>query len=139
MKVERINHIAIRVKDAKKAIKLFGDLFETDFTYFDDFPETGARSYIEPMGLEIVEPLTPDGLLANTIEKRGEGLTLITLKVQNLDQAVTEMKARGIRQIMKFERNNWRSVMFHTADTFGVMIELIEYKTKHPILVTAIK
>ena len=134
MKVEKIDRVVIQVRDAKKANEFFTDLFETKFSPFDEFPETGSRSFVNPFGIETVEPSTPDSLLTKAIEKRGEGLAVVSLKVPNLDEAVAEMKSRGIRQTVTFDRENWRAVMFHPADTYGVTIELIEYKTKHPLL-----
>ncbi len=81
-----------------------------------------------PLGIGIAEPLTPDAALAKVIERRGEGLSVLSLKVANLEEAISEMKSRGIRQIGSQEHSNIRAAMFHPADAFGVMIELIEHK-----------
>lgn len=128
MKVEKIDHITIRVKDMKKATEFFADLLGTEFKPLGDFTEQGIRMSIDPLGIGIAESLTPDGALAKTIEKRGEGLSTLSVKVANLEEAVNEMKSRGIRQIGSQEHSDFRAAMFHPADTYGTMIELIEYK-----------
>jgi methylmalonyl-CoA/ethylmalonyl-CoA epimerase len=135
MKVERIDHIAIRVKNLKEANKFFAEVFGMEFAQLGEIPAMDARSSIEPLGIEIVEPLSPNGPMAKSIEKAGEGLSLLSLKVDNLDEVAAVMKARGIRQIGKVERPHIgrRAFIYHPKDTYGVMIELIEYKDKHPI------
>ena len=133
MKIEKIDHIVIGVKDLKKATEFFADLLGTEFTNVGEFKELDVRSCIEPLGIEIVEPLTPDGTTAKAIERRGEGVTLLSLKVPNLEEAIAEMKIRGIRQVRTVEYGNWKAALFHPADTYGVMIELTEYKQKHTL------
>ncbi|MBI4284383.1 MAG: VOC family protein [Chloroflexi bacterium] len=128
MKVESIDHITIRVRDLKKAIAFFADLFETRFTDLGEFKEQGIRMSIDPLGIGIAEPLTPDSPLAKAIDKRGEGLSVISLMVADIEKAVAEAKARGIRLIGRQEETKFRTAILHPADTFGAMIELIQWK-----------
>jgi methylmalonyl-CoA/ethylmalonyl-CoA epimerase len=137
MKVEKIDHVVIRVTDLQKAKKFFADLLETKFIELGEFSNMDARSAIEPFGIELVEPLIPDGALAKEINRKGEGLSLLSLKVFNLEEAVAEMKSKGIRLITRIERSRMKAAVFHPKDTYGVMIELIEYKSKSPARVTA--
>jgi methylmalonyl-CoA/ethylmalonyl-CoA epimerase len=133
MKIEKIDHVAILVKDLNKAEKFFSDLFETRFSSLGEVKEVDARSMMEPFGIEIIEPLTPDGPTAKNLERRGEGLTLISLKVPNLDEAMAEMKAKGIRLVAE-RHEDVRLAIYHPKDLCGVMIELIEYDAEHPLL-----
>ena len=89
-------------------------------------------------GIELVEPLLPDGPTARLMAKHGEGLTLLSLKVTNLDEAVEEMKKLGVRITAQVENGDMRMAILHPKDTFGVQIELIEYGVEHPAI-TAIK
>jgi len=132
MKIEKIDHVAILVKDVNKAEEFFSDLFEMRFAQLGEVKEVDARSIMEESGIEILEPLTPDGPTAKTLEKRGEGLTLLSLKVSNLDEAMAEMKAKGIRLVAE-KHDNIRLALYHPKDTYGVMIELIEYDAEHPL------
>jgi len=132
MKIEKIDHIAIMVQDLKKAEKFFGELLETRFAALGEIKEMDARSMMEPSGIEIIEPLSLDGVSARTLQKRGEGLSLLSLKVADLDEAMAEMKSRGIRLTAQGQRGKLRMAIYHPKDTFGVMIELIEYETQHP-------
>ena len=63
----------------------------------------------------------------------GEGLLSIGLKVLNLDEAVAELEAKGVRCTARAERPGNRSAQFNPADAHGVWIELVEYDTIRPL------
>jgi len=132
MKVEKIDHVAINVKDLKKAAQFFADLLGTEFSSSAVFKELDLVSLVDPLGIELIEPLTADGPTAKAIEQRGEGVSLLSFKVSNVDEAMAEMKARGIRLVNMIDRPKMKAAIYHPKDTFGVMIELIEYKAEHP-------
>jgi methylmalonyl-CoA epimerase len=134
MKVESIDHVAIQVRDLQKAKRFFADLFGTKFTDLGEVEEMDVRSSIDRLGIELIEPLTPNGVTAKSLERRGEGLTLLSLKVSSLEEAVAEMESKGIRLIGRIEHEKMKAALFHPKDIYGVMIELIEYEPKHPIV-----
>jgi len=128
MKVEKIDHVSITVRDLDKARKFFGELFETDFLEPWPIEAVDIMETIDPLGIDLAAPLTPDGVTAKVLARRGEGVTMLSFKVRDFKEAVAEMKARGIRQLFsgKLGRAQW--AIFDPRDTFGVMIELIAYK-----------
>ena len=135
MKVEKIDHIAISVSDLDKAMKFFSDLLGTEFSKPRVLEAADAKQTLDPLGIELVAPLTPNGSVAKTIERKGEGLSLLSLKVENLDEAIAEMQSKGVRLVQIIQGHpRRRAAIFHPKDVFGVMIELIEYKPKHPII-----
>ena len=134
MKVERLDHVHIYVKDLEKAAKFFGDLLESRVS---DPPMTETKdhqikSVLLPLGIELISSLTPDGPVGKAIEKGGEGLKAISLKVPNIDEAIEEMKSLGIRQVGRVKVGKLQEAQFHPRDTFGVMIELCEHDLDHP-------
>ena len=139
MRIEKIDHVALLVKDIEKAEKFFADLFETKFAALGEIKEMDVTSMIEPSGIEIIQPLSLDGISARTMKNRGEGLSLLSLKVLDLDEAMAEMKSRGIRLTQKFELGSAKVALFHPKDTYGVFIELIEYKEKHPAVIAVVE
>ena len=134
MKVEKLDHIAISVRDLDKAIKFFGDLLGTEFSEPRVVEEAGVIQVLDPLGIELVAPLTTDGPVAKTIESRGEGMSLLSLKVPDLDEGIAKMESLGVRLVQIIKGPQRRAAIFHPKDSFGVMIELIEYKAKHPIV-----
>lgn len=134
MKVEKIDHIVFLVPDLEKAAQQFSELFELNFVKAGEIKEMDVRSMIEPKGIELVEPVQPDGLAAGVLKKRGPGFTLLSLKVPNLDQAIQEMTSKGIRLIWTSGRGKLKAAVFHPKDFYNIMIELVEYETEHGAL-----
>jgi len=143
MKVEnrlsKIDHIGILVEDLDKAVKLFSDLFGMEFSEPYDMPEADTHETIAPSGINLIEPLSLErsknpGVMAKLLERRGEGVLVISFKVPNLEEAVAEAQSKGVRLISKFEHNGVKFALFHPKDTFGITIELCEYKARHPMM-----
>ena len=121
MTVEKVNHIAILVKDLEKAAKDYSDLLSIEFPEPHDSQAIDMRVSRSSVGIELVAPLSPDGALAKTIERRGEGMMLVTLWVSDLQEASAKLKAKGARQV---GGDGVRSIILHPKDFHGVMVEL---------------
>lgn len=132
MKIEYLDHVAINVRNLEKALKLFTEVFGMKFCPIAESPDVDVISTIEHNGIELCAPYLPDGVTAKALQKRGEGLSLISLKVEDLDLAMAEMKAYGIRLVSKLQDKSFRAALYHPDDTFGAMIELCTYDREHP-------
>ena len=133
MKVERLDHVHIYVKDLDKAAKFFGALLESrvsDPPMIE--PKDGVKTVLLPVGIELISSMTPDGPVARAIEAGGEGLKAISLKVPDIEVAIEEMKSKGIRQVGRVKIGRLQEAQFHPKDTFGVMLELCEHDLDHP-------
>ena len=129
MKVERLDFITILVKDLPGAMKFFGELFETEFTETWS-TELDTRETIDSLGVNLVTPLTPDGVSAQAMAKRGGGLAAVGFTVTNLDEAIAEAESRGIRLLQREKIGTADVATFHPKDTYGTMLILVEYKEK---------
>jgi methylmalonyl-CoA epimerase len=127
MRIEKIDHIAIMVKDLKKAEEFFTDLFQTKFTSLGETKEMDIASVMNDIGIELTQPILPNGPSSRALEKRGEGLSMLSLKVTNLAEAMAHMESRGIQRIGYIQNEKMKVAVYHPKDIFGVMIELIEY------------
>ncbi|MCK4471771.1 MAG: methylmalonyl-CoA epimerase, partial [Anaerolineae bacterium] len=78
--------------------------------------------------IELVEPLTAESGVARFLEKRGEGLHHICLEVDDIEAALQDLAAKGIRLIDEQPRRgaHGRVAFLHPKSTHGVLIELIE-------------
>jgi len=132
--VERIDHVGVLVKDLNKAMKFFHDVFGMDFVKPFETPEGDILETMDATGFDLTAPLTPDGLTAKIIERKGEGLNVICFKVLNLDEAIADAKSHGLKVIMGGVQREAKWACFHPRDTFGVMIEIIEYKARCQVL-----
>ena len=131
MKVERLDHIHIYVNDIDKAIAFFSEVLGTKFSDFIVVTEVKLKSTLEPLGLELMQPTSPGSYVAKAIERRGEGLAAISLKVPDIEQATAELEARGLKVVGRIKLGGLKEVQFHPKDAFGVMIELAEYEDEH--------
>ncbi|MCK5055607.1 MAG: VOC family protein [Candidatus Aminicenantes bacterium] len=134
MKVNRVDHICIAVKNLDEARKKWEPMLgkeKPDDEYIDE-PEKikVARYYLGEVGFELMESTTPDGDVAKFIEKRGEGIMLLSFNVDNTREAKKEMEGKGypfIGGARKFRDCEFAFV--HPKATNGVLLEYIDDKT----------
>ena len=132
MKVNKIDHICIAVKDLEAARKVWEPRRgkpKPDDPYVDE-PEKirVARYWLGEVGFELMESTTPDGDVAKFIEKKGEGVMIIGLNVDNTEEAMTELKGKGypfIGGLRPFRGCKFAFV--HPKQVNGVLLELIDY------------
>lgn len=129
MKAEKIDHVSFMIKDLDKAKKFFGELFETDFLEPWPIESIDILESVDPLGIDLVTPLTPDGLTQTVLARRGEGVSMVSFKVPNLKEGMAEMESRGVRLLWHGKLADAEYAIYDPRDTFGVMIEIIEYKS----------
>ena len=134
MKVERIDHIHIYVRDLDKAVKFFSEILGTKFSQPIIVENQKLRSMLDPLGLELIESTSPEGPVAKAVELRGEGLAAISFKVPDIEEAAAELQSKGLRPVSRVEIGKVKEVQFHPKDAHGVMIELCEYEEEHSIV-----
>lgn len=131
MKLEKVDHICIAVKDLKKAESYFSRIFdlEPDDRYMDEKEKIDVvRYYIGEVGFELVASTAPDGEVAKFIEKRGEGVFILSLKVPDVEKAAAELRKKGV-PILDEEPRKWRQSKYtfiSPKDMFGVLLEIID-------------
>ena len=135
MKVNKIDHICIAVRNLEAARKIWEPILgkdKPDDAYVDE-PEKirVARYWVGGVGFELMESLTPDGEVAKFIDKRGEGVMLVSLNVDNTRAAMDELKPKGypfIGGARKFRDCEFAFIPPKAVN--GVLLELIDYKWK---------
>ena len=133
MKVNKLDHISIAVKNLDEARKIWEPILgksEPDDTYVDESEKIRvARYLLGEVGFELMESTTPDGDVAKFIKQRGEGVMVISLNVDNTREAMDELKAKyypfigGARPFRDCE-----FAFVHPKAVNGVLLELIDYK-----------
>jgi methylmalonyl-CoA/ethylmalonyl-CoA epimerase len=132
MKILHIDHIGIAVKSIEEGQKFFSDILGLKLEGVETVEEQKTKTGFFPITdseLELVESTAPDGPVAKFIEKRGEGIQHIAFRVENIDEALRELKEHGIRLIDQEPRKGAggaRIAFLHPKDTHGVLVELCE-------------
>ena len=81
--------------------------------------------------IEVLESTSPDGPVAKFIESRGEGIQHIALRVDNVEQALEELKAKGFRLIdekPRYGAGKARIAFLHPKSSGGILLEISERK-----------
>ncbi|HMB32090.1 MAG TPA: VOC family protein [Desulfohalobiaceae bacterium] len=136
MKINKIDHICIAVKDLYKACQIWQPMLgksEPDDQYvYENEHIRVARYWIGEVGFELMESTTPDGELAKFIEKRGEGPMIVSLNVDNTRQAMTELSDKGYNFIGGAKPfRNCEYALVHPKQMNGVLTELIDDKNDY--------
>jgi methylmalonyl-CoA/ethylmalonyl-CoA epimerase len=131
MKLERIDHICIAVKDRVAAEARFRDVFglEPDVRYVDEAEKIDvARYYVGEVGLELVAPTDDESEVAKFIRRRGEGFFLLSLKVPDTASALEELKEKPVRLVDQSPRvwEDHRFAFIHPQSLFGTLFEIID-------------
>ena len=132
MKVLKIDHLGIAVNSIEEAKRLFHDILGLKFEGTETVHEQKVTTAFFPVGdseVELLESTAPDGPIAKYLEKRGEGIQHIAFRVDNLEEALVELKVKGIRLIDEKPREGAggaKIAFLHPKSTHGVLIELSE-------------
>ena len=132
MKVLKIDHLGIAVKSINEGKKFWGDLLGLWLEDSEVMAEEKLITTFFPIGeseIELLETTDPDGPIGRYLEKRGEGIHHIALRVENLEEALKELKEKGIRLVDEKPRKGAggaKIAFLHPKSTNGVLVELCE-------------
>lgn len=133
-KVLKVDHIGIAVKDMTEAKKFYSDVLGMAVLGEEVVEQQKVKVCFIPAGdseVELLESTAPDGPIAKFIDKNGEGIQHIALRVDNVEAALADLKAKGVRLIDETPRYGagGASIAFiHPKATGGILIELSERK-----------
>jgi len=131
MKINKIDHISIAVKDIKSFGKIFSGLFGVNFGPEQEVPDQKVKvsfgSFNGPK-LELTSPTSSDSPISKFLEKRGDGLHHICLEVDNLEKCLEELKQKGVEPLGKISTGSYgkKIAFLDFKKTGGVLIELKE-------------
>ena len=135
MQVNKIDHICIAVRDLDQAREVWEPVLGKegpDDEYVDE-PEKikVARYWVGDVGFELMESTSDDGEVAKFIERRGEGIMLISFNVPDTRGAMAELESKDYQFVggaRPFRDSEFAFV--HPKKMNGVLLELIDYKRK---------
>jgi methylmalonyl-CoA epimerase len=126
--VIRLHHVAF-AHHGSEAPRLLSDLLGLPCTH-----EEAAAAFVErmlPAGnayLQLLEATGP-GVVERFIGRRGPGLHHVAFEVSDIDEAVSDLRGRGVRLVDEAPRPGGmgtRVAFVHPAASSGLLIELVE-------------
>jgi methylmalonyl-CoA epimerase len=137
MKVERIEHLGVALKDIEKGVSFYKDVLGLSVTPITREEETGAAMAFVNIGessLELMSPLEqpPPGsvgsIMRKFIDTKGEGIHHLAIAVDDIEAALKEMEQKGATLIDKVPRPgaHGKVAFVHPKSTYGILLELCQ-------------
>jgi methylmalonyl-CoA/ethylmalonyl-CoA epimerase len=132
MKLLRIDHLGIAVNGIDEAAKFWTGVLGLPMEGTETVTEQKTTTAFFPVGeseVELLVSTTPDGPVAKFIESRGPGLQHVAFAVENIEEALAELKAKGVRLIDEKPRigaGGAKIAFLHPKATGGVLVELCQ-------------
>jgi len=135
MKIKRVEHIAIAVDSLRQSMDLLQDTFGIKVEYEEQIGQT--RLAMLPVGetyLELLEGQGPESGVTTWIKEKGTGLFHICFEVEDIDGALAELKAKGVKlrdEMPRIGHGGARIAFIDPVSTGNVLIELAELAPGH--------
>lgn len=132
MKLLKIDHLGIAVSSIDEKKNFWTEILGLTLEGTETIQEQKVTTAFLPVGeseVELLESTSADGPVAKYIEKRGEGIQHVAFRVENIEEALAELKAKGIALIDQTPRigaGGAKIAFLHPKATSGVLVELCE-------------
>jgi len=126
-----IDHLGIAVKSLAAAKTMYETLGLT-ISQEEEVAGEQVRLLMVEVGesrFELLEPTSESSPIAKFLNKRGEGLHHVSLRVPDLAAAIEKLKAKGIRLVsdqIKIGAGGHQYIFVHPSSAGGVLLELVE-------------
>jgi methylmalonyl-CoA/ethylmalonyl-CoA epimerase len=133
--VERFDHVAVAVRDIRGTLSLVsllngkfrdgGESTRGNFHWVQfDLPGVGK--------LELITPSTSadsTNFLVRFLERNGEGLHHVTMKVTDLEEAIAAAKGLGLK-VVGVDKSDpaWQEAFVHPRSANGVLVQIAQWR-----------
>jgi methylmalonyl-CoA epimerase len=130
--LEKLDHIGIAVENIEDALGFYRDQLGLEVGGFEEIPEQKVKVAFMQIGesrLELLQSTDPVGPVAKFIEKRGQGIQHIAIRVDNIEEALAMLKSKGATLIDEHPRigaGGAKIAFVHPKSTRGILLELCE-------------
>ncbi len=126
----RLDHVGIAVKNLDQALAFYRDALGLEIEPPEEIPSQRVRAHFVPVGessLELLEATADDSVITRYVNRRGPGIHHITLRLDNLEEALARLRQKGIRLIDENPREGAEGSLIafvHPSAAHGVLVEL---------------
>jgi methylmalonyl-CoA/ethylmalonyl-CoA epimerase len=128
----RLDHIGIAIASLDDALAFYRDALGLEVEAPEEVASQRVRAHFIAVGdstIELLEATGEDSPIAKYVARRGPGLHHLTLRVDDIDGALAQLKARGVRLIDETARpgaHGSRVAFIHPSSAHGVLVELTQ-------------
>lgn len=130
--LRKLHHVGIAVHDLDATIDLYRHTFGVSDWERISLPERHMAIAVCHVGdtlLEFITPTSDQATFATFLRERGDGMHHVAYQVEDVEQALRQLEADGMRLIDRAARpgiHNTLVAFLHPKATGGVLIELVE-------------
>jgi len=130
--IKKIDHIGIAVHSIDDAQKFYSKALGLPIGGRETLESQGVELAFIQVGesrIELLQPLSPDTPIGKFLDKKGQGMHHIALKVDDIDASLAKLKEEGARLIDQEPRegaHGTKVAFCHPRSTFGVLLELVQ-------------
>lgn len=127
-----LDHIGIAVNKIDDVLPIYRQLLGLKLVSLKEGKHQGVRAALLAVGetnIELIEPLDRKSPVSRFLEKRGQGIHHIALKVDNIEKMLEQFKEKGIFLIDEKPRlgiEGGKIAFLHPKSTGNVLLELCE-------------
>lgn len=129
-KILGLDHLGIAVRDPRERLAFWADVLGMPLERVEAVPSEGVRTWFVEMGgahVELLEALDESSPIAKALDKRGEGVHHVCLRVDDIEAVLARLVAKGLEPIGGGARDGaggCRVAFLHPKQTGGVLLEL---------------
>jgi methylmalonyl-CoA/ethylmalonyl-CoA epimerase len=130
--LNRIYHLGYAVEDIEAASRFYRENFGAVPGEPEAVEEQGLVATMFRVGesrIELVQPTRPDSPVGKFLAERGEGFHHVAFEVDDLREALSELRRNGVNLIDEEPRRGaggMNIAFVHPEGAFGVLTELVE-------------
>ena len=128
-----VDHVGIAVKNLEEALEIFEKKLGLKLEKIRVVKEQKVQVAVLSTGgetkIELLEPTSPDSPVAKFLEKRGEGIHHIALKVKGIEDLLSKLKNKGLKLVNEEPRrgiDGAKIAFIHPKSTKNTLIEFCE-------------
>jgi methylmalonyl-CoA/ethylmalonyl-CoA epimerase len=134
MKALKLDHVGIAVEDLDASLAVYTGILGLTLHGTEIVEEQKVKTAFLPVGdteIELLATTDPEGPIGKFIAAKGQGVQHLAFRVEDIDAALAELKAKGVRLIdekPRYGAGGARIAFVHPKATNGVLVELCERK-----------
>ena len=132
MRTLKLDHVGVAVESLEEALEMYSGILGLKPSGMEIVEEQKLRTAFLPLGdteIELLESTDPEGPIGKFIAAKGQGVQHLAFRVEDIDAALEELKAAGVRLIdekARYGAGGARIAFLHPKATKGVLVELCE-------------
>jgi len=136
IKTSGIDHIHLNIPSMDKFRDVMKQLFDLDATriaHVDEILAYNSSVWLKGADagqpfLDVFEPASSESPVAQHMQQRGEGVSYVCFRVDNLQEAAEHAARCGLREVSRMGFPGiMKQVQYDTMDVLGFHLELVEY------------